>query len=107
MMAESQSVVLPFAQGRAILFAATDQASHGTARDQMVTLDQVLRSNEQLPVSEQLRRINLLAQRLLGHISDEDQPVDLLSTPRLGAELWQEIDSDAYLEQERDSWTQL
>ena len=72
--------------------------------NQMITLDQVLETSEQLPVSDQLRLISLLAQRLRGHMTDEDKPVDILSTLGLGAELWQEIDSDAYLEQERESW---
>ena len=72
--------------------------------DQMITLDQVLETSEQLPVSDQLRLISLLAQRLRGHMMDEDKPVDILSTLGLGAELWQEIDSDAYIEQERESW---
>ena len=30
--------------------------------------------------------------------------VDMLSLAGLGAELWQEIDTDDYLEQERASW---
>ena len=69
-----------------------------------ITLDQVLQTSEQLPVPDQLRLISLLAQRLRGHLGDVGEPVDILSTLGLGAELWQEIDTDAYIEQERSSW---
>jgi hypothetical protein len=86
------------------MVAAMEQMSRVTAMDQTITLDQVLESSEQLPVSDQLKLISLLAQRLCGHMTNEAKPVDMLSTLGLGAELWQEIDSDAYIEQERDSW---
>jgi hypothetical protein len=69
-----------------------------------ITLDQVLQTSEQLSVPDQLRLISLLAQRLHGQLGDGGEPVDILSTLGLGAELWQEIDADAYIEQERSSW---
>jgi hypothetical protein len=72
--------------------------------DEILTLDQVLDQSVQLSVPDQLRLISLLAQRLRGHIGDNGEPIDILSTIGLGAELWQEIDTDAYLEQERASW---
>jgi hypothetical protein len=72
--------------------------------DETVTLEQVLDSTEQLTVPDQLRLISLLAQRLHGRLGDKGDPVDILSTLGLGAELWQEIDTDAYIEQERASW---
>jgi hypothetical protein len=69
-----------------------------------ITLDQVLETSEQLSVPDQLRLISLLAQRLRGHVDEGGEPVDLLSTLGLGAEIWQEIDTDVYIEQERSSW---
>ena len=69
-----------------------------------LTLDQVLDQSVQLSVPDQLRLISLLAQRLRGHMGDGGEPVDILSTLGLGAELWQEIDTDSYIEQERSSW---
>jgi hypothetical protein len=72
--------------------------------DETLTLDHVLDQSVRLSVPDQLRLISLLAQRLRGHIGDRGESVDILSTLGLGAELWQEIDTDAYLERERSSW---
>ena len=72
--------------------------------DKAITLDQVLDTSVQLSIPDQLRLISLLAQRLRGHMSGDGEPVDMLSTLGLGAELWQEVDTDAYIDQERASW---
>ena len=68
------------------------------------TLDEVLGISEQLSPTDQLRLISLLSERLRSEMDPKDDPVDMLSLVGLGAELWQEIDVDAYLEQERASW---
>jgi hypothetical protein len=34
----------------------------------------------------------------------ENEPVDLLTLDGVGKEVWTKIDTDAYLNQERDSW---
>jgi len=72
--------------------------------DETLTLDQVLDQSERLSVPDQLKLISLLAQRLRGQMGENGKPIDLLSTLGLGAEMWQEIDTDAYIEQERASW---
>jgi hypothetical protein len=72
--------------------------------DATITVDQVLDLSEPLSPPEQLRLIGLLVQRLRGQIQDTDEPIDILSTLGRGAEMWQEIDTDAYIEQERQSW---
>ena len=72
--------------------------------DATVTVEQVLDQSEPLSLSEQLRLIGLLVQRLRGQMQDADEPIDILSTLGVGAEVWQEIDTDAYIEQERQSW---
>ena len=69
-----------------------------------VTLDEALRASEQLPLADQLRLIGLLSERLRRALDRADDQVDMLSLAGLGAELWQEIDVAAYLEQERSSW---
>jgi len=60
--------------------------------------------SEQLSLADQLRLISLLSERLRSEMGQEENPKDMLSLTGLGAELWQEIDVDTYLEQERTSW---
>jgi hypothetical protein len=69
-----------------------------------ITLDKILGISEQLSSTDQLRLISLLSERLRSEMGREENPIDMLSLTGLGAELWQEIDIDAYLEQERASW---
>lgn len=73
-------------------------ASHGP------TLNDVLGMSERLSVADQLRLISQLSERLRSQVDQEGQPVDMLSLAGLGADLWREIDVEAYLEQERASW---
>jgi hypothetical protein len=68
------------------------------------TIDQLLDMSEQLPATDQLRLISLLSERLLHTLTPASEPVDILSTAGLGADLWRGIDVDAYLEEERASW---
>ena len=72
--------------------------------DAIVTVEQVLDQSELLSPPEQLRLIGLLVQRLRGQMQDTDEPIDILSTLGVGAEVWQKVDTDAYIEQERQSW---
>jgi len=69
-----------------------------------ITLDRVLDISEQLSASDQLRLISLMSERLRSQVGHEGERVDMLSLVGLGAELWQEIDINAYMEQERASW---
>jgi len=75
-----------------------------TVTTQKVTLNEALRASEQLPLADQLRLIGLLSERLRRALDRAGDQVDMLSLAGLGAELWQEIDVAAYLEQERSSW---
>ena len=59
---------------------------------------------KQLPRADRLRLINLLSEDLRSEIDLEEKPVDMLSLVGHGAEVWQAIDVDAYLGQERASW---
>lgn len=68
------------------------------------TLDQALRVSGQLSPADQLRLIGLLSEQLRRELDRDTEPVDMLSLAGLGAEVWQEIDVAAYLEQERASW---
>ena len=60
------------------------------------------RSVEALPPSDQLR----LIAELVSHLSDAigSRPRSLLALEGLGQEVWQGVDVDEYLRQERSSW---
>ncbi len=69
-----------------------------------ITIEQVLDLSEQLPATDQLRLISLLSERLRYAIPPASEPVDILSTVGLGADVWQGVDVTTYLEEERASW---
>ena len=69
-----------------------------------MTVDRVLGMTEQLSTVDRLRLIGLLSDRLARELGQEGEPVDILSTVGLGAEVWQSVDVAAYLEEERASW---
>ena len=69
-----------------------------------VNLQDVLSMSRQLPQADKLRLISLLSEDLRDGIGRDGEPVDMLSLAGLGAEIWHEIDVDAYLAQERISW---
>jgi len=68
------------------------------------TLDDVPSLARQLPQADKLRLISLLWDDLRNEIERDGAPVDMLSLAGLGAEIWREIDVDAYLAQERSNW---
>ncbi len=69
-----------------------------------ITLDSILNISRQLPLTDQLRLISLLSENLRSEMGREDELIDMLSLAGLGAEIWQAIDVDDYLEQERAGW---
>ena len=68
-----------------------------------ITWREVLATSEKLPVSDQLRLITELSLRVRQAIV-EGEPVDLLTLAGVGKEVWEKVDTNAYLNQERDSW---
>ena len=68
------------------------------------TINEVLSASQRLPLTDQLLLISLLSERVRRELDRDGEPVDMLSVAGLGEELWQEVDVDAYLEQERASW---
>lgn len=68
------------------------------------TLEQALDISKELSPTDQLRLISLLSERLRDEIDREAPSVDMLSLAGMGAELWQQIDISAYLDEERSSW---
>jgi hypothetical protein len=69
-----------------------------------ITIDRLLDMSEQLSAADQLRLIGMLSDRLRREMVPQDEPVDVLSTAGLGADLWQSVDVAAYLDEERASW---
>lgn len=69
-----------------------------------VTLDRALVVSEQLSPADQLRLISLLSERLRAEVERNTSAVDLLTMTGLGAELWEQIEVEAYINEERASW---
>lgn len=68
-------------------------------------LIKVIELSEQLSHEDQQRLLLWLQARLSPTPTTPSQPIKLLDTAGLGAEIWQGLDSSAYLEQERAAWT--
>lgn len=68
------------------------------------TLQEAIHISGQLSPTDQLRLIGWLSTRLRDQIEAPGQPVDLLASAGLGAEIWQQLDVEAYIHQERASW---
>ncbi len=68
-----------------------------------VTWRDVLTTSEKLSISDQLRLITELSLRVR-QLLVESEPVDLLTLAGVGKEVWDKVDTDDYLNQERDSW---
>jgi hypothetical protein len=68
-----------------------------------ITWLEVLATSEKLSVSDQLRLITELSLRLQQTLVN-NEPVDLLTLAGAGKEVWAKIDTDTYLDDERDSW---
>lgn len=68
-----------------------------------ITWQEVLTTVEELSWSDQLRLVAELLLRMQRKVTT-NEPVDLLELAGVGAEVWIGIDTDAYLNEERDSW---
>ena len=67
-------------------------------------LERVLDLTAGLSAVDQLRLIERLIVQVRTQQERESAPIDMLSLAGMGAELWRQIDVDAYLEQERANW---
>jgi len=68
-----------------------------------ITWQEAMRTVERLSLSDQLRLMSELLTRLQT-IAEVSDPIDLLELAGVGAEVWTQVDTDAYLNEERDSW---
>ena len=68
------------------------------------TWQELLDTSEQLPVNDQLRLLIELASRLKPALTPSKESVDLLTLAGVGQDIWNTVDTDTYIDQERDSW---
>ena len=69
------------------------------------TYDQVLRLARRLALTEQLQLLQALLAEIRTDVSDDMPAVrSIMELKGLGREIWQDVDVEEYLQQERDSW---
>ena len=71
---------------------------------EITSLENVLEISRRLSPADQLRLISLLSERLRLGMDTYSETIDMLSLAGLGAELWQGIDVEDYIDRERASW---
>ncbi|MCZ7673780.1 MAG: hypothetical protein M5U34_45020 [Chloroflexi bacterium] len=69
----------------------------------MSTYDQVLKMTKRLNLPEQLQLLETLSRMVRDQVT-EARPHSIMELEGLGAEIWQGIDAQAYVDQERASW---
>jgi hypothetical protein len=69
----------------------------------MSTYDQVLKMTKRLNLPEQLQLLETLSRMVRDRVT-EAKPHSIMELEGLGAEIWQGIDAQAYVDQERASW---
>lgn len=73
------------------------------SRSSTVTCDDVLGDVQRLTPTDQLRLLKRLAIIVRGQVKDE-RPRNILELRGLGKEIWQGVDVQDYIDQERASW---
>ena len=69
----------------------------------IITWQEVLMAVEKLSWPDQLQLMAELLLRMQQKVM-ANEPIDLLELAGVGAEVWTGIDTDAYLNEERDRW---
>ncbi len=69
----------------------------------MSTYDQVLKMTKRLNLPEQLQLLETLSRMVRDQVT-EAKPHSIMELEGLGAEIWQGVDAQAYVDQERASW---
>lgn len=69
----------------------------------MSTYEQVLNMTKHLELPEQLQLLEALS-RIVRYQVEEKQVHSIMELEGLGAEIWQGVDAQEYINQERDSW---
>jgi len=69
----------------------------------MSTYDQVLKMTKRLNLPEQLQLLETLSRMVRDQVT-EAKPHTIMELEGLGAEIWRDVDAQAYVDQERASW---
>lgn len=69
----------------------------------LATYDRILNMTKRLNLPEQLRLLEALT-RMVRHQVETPQSHSIMDLEGLGAEIWQDIDAQAYVNRERESW---
>ena len=69
----------------------------------MSTYDQVLKMTKRLDLPEQLQLLENLSRMVRARVPSA-RPHSIMELEGLGAEIWRDIDAQAYVDQERASW---
>lgn len=69
----------------------------------MSTYDQVMKMTKRLNLPEQLQLLETLSRMVRDQVT-EAKPHSIMELEGLGAEIWQDVDTQTYIDQERDSW---
>ncbi len=69
----------------------------------MATYEQILRLTKGLNLPEQLQLLEALT-RMVRHQVEKTESHNIMDLEGLGAEIWQGIDAQDYVNQERASW---
>lgn len=69
----------------------------------MSTYDQVLKMTKRLNLPEQLQLLETLSRMVRDQVT-EAKSHSIMELEGLGAEIWQDVDAQAYIDQERASW---
>ncbi|WIG60904.1 MAG: hypothetical protein OJF49_003652 [Ktedonobacterales bacterium] len=67
------------------------------------TYDEILSRAQQLDPADQLRLLSDLANMVRSHITSPAQH-SILELEGLGKDIWKDVDVQAYIDVERDSW---
>jgi len=71
---------------------------------EIVTLEYVLRTVKKLSVADQLKLISLISEDISHQALERTQRHKLMDLAGVGAELWEGIEAQEYVRQERESW---
>lgn len=69
-----------------------------------LTYDDYVRGVDKLEPEQQLRLVELLSTKLYKHIKKKKISHKITELDGLGAEIWRDNDTDAYIDKERSSW---
>lgn len=69
----------------------------------MSVYDQVLKMTKRLNLPEQLQLLETLSRMVRDQVTETGQH-SIMELEGLGAEIWQDVDAQTYVDQERDTW---